>query len=308
MAMAEPTPKRRKVFLQTMGEQLRELTTREQENTSTLRASPSVRSRTSLITAHDDPSLSLNQIATPESDALPEHGELQEDNSESTSGASHYLWHPHEVLRHTASAQNLEFEGLIAWSQSYFDNWHSSYPMLHAPTIIELFQQLTGDVPYEFAKLSPYQSSTIRAVLSLSIVDRRQTQQHMDPIPSYLVFRSFDDDITSLQQVLTDEASLDALQAITTVQLFLLSMLRYNAASRLQGLAIRMTLRLGLHRCPGRYSRLSEQEAELRKRSSGRCTALIGLYVVDSGYPCRYMIATSIHVMSAKRSTDRLCT
>jgi len=286
--MAEPTPKRRKVFLQTMGEQLRELTTREQESCSTLHASPSARSRTSPITTHNDPSQSLNQIATPESDALPGHG-VDGANSESTRGASQYLWHAYEVVRVTASAQLLDFEDLMAWSQSYFDNWHSSYPMLHAPTVIELFQQLTGDVPYEFTKLSPYQCSIVRSVLSLSLVDRRQSQQSIAPVPSYLVFDSFDDAITSLQLVLTNEASLQALQAIITVQLFLLSMLRYNAASRLQGLAIRMALRLGLHRCPGRFSRLSEQEAELKKR------VFWSMYCIDRSICSRLGLPASIH-------------
>jgi len=287
--MTEPSPKRRKVFLQTMGEQLRELTTREQDSPGTLHVSPEARSRTSLITAHNDPSESLNPIATPESDALPGHGDLREGSSESAYGASRYLWHAHEVVRVTASAQPLDFEDLMAWSQSYFDNWHSSYPMLHAPTVIERFQQLTGDVPCDFAKLNPYQRSTVRSVLSISLVDRRQTQQQMAPVPSYLVFDSFNDAITSLQQALTDEASLEALQAITTAQLFLLSMLRYNAASRLQGLAIRMALRLGLHRCPGRYSRLSEQEAELRKR------VFWSMYCIDRSICSRLGLPSSIY-------------
>jgi hypothetical protein len=43
-------------------------------------------------------------------------------------------------------------------------------------------------------------------------------------------------------------------------------MLRYNAASRLEGLAVRMAFHLGLHRCPMQFSAFPKKEAELRKR------------------------------------------
>jgi hypothetical protein len=50
------------------------------------------------------------------------------------------------------------------------------------------------------------------------------------------------------------------------VQLFLVSMLRHNAASRLGGLIVRMTFQIGLHRCPVRYASFTTEDIQLRKR------------------------------------------
>ena len=86
------------------------------------------------------------------------------------------------------------------------------------------------------------------------------------PVPSTLVFFSFDDAMNSIQRVLTEETSILSLQALVSVQLFLISMLRYNAASRLEGLAVRMAFQLRLHHCPVRLGGDAARESELRKR------------------------------------------
>jgi hypothetical protein len=84
-------------------------------------------------------------------------------------------------------------------------------------------------------------------------------------VPKTLVFHSVNDAIRSVQLVLTEESSILSLQALVSVQLFLTTMHRYNAASRLEGLAIRMAFQLSLHRCPLQLS-IPNKEAELRKR------------------------------------------
>lgn len=68
---------------------------------------------------------------------------------------------------------------------------------------------------------------------------------------------------------------MQSLQAALGVQLFLVSMLRFNAASRLGGLIIRMALQMGLHRCPQRYPSFSLAQKELRHR------VFFSLYCID---------------------------
>jgi hypothetical protein len=86
------------------------------------------------------------------------------------------------------------------------------------------------------------------------------------PVPSSFVFLSFDDAMNSIQRVLIEETSILSLSALVSVQLFLISMLRYNAASRLEGLAVRMAFQLRLHHCPVRLGGDAARESELRKR------------------------------------------
>jgi hypothetical protein len=99
----------------------------------------------------------------------------------------------------------------------------------------------------------------------ISLADRRQTNSSRKALPPALVFHSFNDAINSVQLVLMEESSILSLQALVSAQLFLITMHRYNAASRLEGLAMRMAFQLGLHRCPHRTS-APNNESELRKR------------------------------------------
>jgi len=107
----------------------------------------------------------------------------------------------------------------------------------------------------------------LRSIMSISLADQRQANYlNSMRYPSDLVFISFEDAIDQLQHVLTGPTSILGLQAAMSVQLFLVSMLRLNAASRIGGLINRMALQLGLHRCSTRYSTFSAAEKQLRQR------------------------------------------
>lgn len=97
-------------------------------------------------------------------------------------------------------------------------------------------------------------------------MDRRQMTPSHRCVPAHLIFHTFNDAINSVQPILTEESSILSLQALVSVQLFLVSMNRYNAASRLQGIAAHLTFQLRLNKCPSRSCSLSDKEAELRKR------------------------------------------
>lgn len=184
--------------------------------------------------------------------------------------ASKWLWRVNEVdIRGPDSSRPpLAFEDFLDWSQSYFDHWHPSFPFLHAPALLDRFRDLvsTGGVPSNTAASDILEHIILRSVMSIAAMDRRQTLPSHKPVPSSLIFHTFNDATSSVQPVLTEESSILSLQALVSVQLFLVSMNRYNAASRLQGIAAHLTFQLRLNKCPALTRPRSDKEAELRKR------------------------------------------
>jgi hypothetical protein len=160
------------------------------------------------------------------------------------------------------------FDDLQIWSESYFENWHTAYPFVHAPTLLEYLEQHVR--PATLADLCKYRSplfTVIRSIMSISLADRKQSEHTSGrPVPAQLVFTSFKEAMESVQDMLFLPSSIDALQAVVSVQLFLVSMLRLNGASRLGGMVVRMAFQLGLHRCPTRYTGFGTEQAEHRRR------------------------------------------
>jgi len=252
----EPPAKRRRVFLQTMGQQLREVGQRDESGDAVSNHSPNSTST---------PQGRQVQIQTPESDAVP--GEDDQLPTGATLSASKPLWHSGEVRDPNLNESNdFTFEDLISWTRSYFDHWHPAYPFLHAPSILGHFEEVVDQGVSDETCLPDHELTILRSIMSISLADARQTGSTMKPVPPQLVFKSLNHAIQSVQCLLTDESSMISLQAVVSVQLFLISMLRYNAASRLEGLAVRMAFHLGLHRCPVQSSAIPKKEAELRQR------------------------------------------
>lgn len=269
----ESGSRKRRAFLQTMGQQLREFGnegTSPQDNArTTFGTSPSNLARPASRSTNATTNIvASNNVDTPESDAAP--GEDDQLPIGATKSALKWLWRQNEVLPSSDSSNvaPLLFDDLLDWSQSYFDLWHPAFPFLHAPSIIDFFRQLATN-GLRSVTSSPHnmlQYIILRSILSISVADRRQMATSSKALHASLVFHSFNDAISSVQLVLTEETSILSLQALVSVQLFLITMHRYNAASRLEGLAVRMLFQLGLHRCPKRIVSPPNKEAELRKR------------------------------------------
>lgn len=210
---------------------------------------------------HSNPS-SGAQIQTPESDIVP--GE-DDHLPSATPDIAKRLWKDNEVTAQYNS--KLLFDDLVAWSGSYFANWHPAYPFLYAPAILKFFEKIAQD------GLSPDIASQnldmiiLRSIMSISLADGRQNPtSSTTAFPTALVFQSYDAAINSLSIAFSRPTTIQSLQAAISVQLFLVSMLRLSAASRLGGIIIRMALQLGLHRCPNRFPSFSHTERELRQR------------------------------------------
>lgn len=217
-------------------------------------------------------------METPGSDIVP--GE--DDQLPSVlSGASGQLWNDDEVG--PRQVLNVSFQDLIEWSGSYFANWHPAFPFLHAPAVLEHFDELSRNGPSPHDASGDLRMIVIRSIMSISLADRRQSSNSSGAhYPADLVFPSYDAAVDSLRHVLSQPASLSSLQAAVSVQLFLVSMLRLNAASRLGGLIIRMALQLGLHRCPSRFQTFSPRVKELRQR------IFWSVYIIDR-FVCQSM-------------------
>ena len=225
------------------------------------------------------------EIETPESDHVPGEDDYLPSSNPNVPGR---IWRDEETTTRLLSSVSLQ--DLVEWSGSYFANWHPVYPFLHAPSILEYFERLPQLSEHVDDGAPNFQMTILRSIMSISLADRRQSQAlNAARYPAGLVFQSYDDAVDCLRHVLTRPTTLQSLQAAISVQLFLISMLRLNAASRVGGLVIRMALQLGLHRCPARFPSFSVSEKEHRQR------IFWSLYAIDR-FICQSMgLPLSLH-------------
>jgi hypothetical protein len=286
--------KRRRIFLQTMGQQLRESgLPSSQSGSGTMASSQSasgfvfIRSVYDGLTT-DSPSQQQHIGQTPESDLVPGENDEQQPNADFIATVQN-LWYPHEVT-YDVEDQPYSFDNLIKWSQSYFDHWHPAYPFIHAPSMIEYFQDISQHGISGSSDTHALQMTILRTVMSISLADRRQFRHDLPPVPAILVHQSYGAAIREMGRALTSETTILSLQTTLGLVLFLISMLRYNAACRLQGLAVRMALQLGLHRCPAHSPQYNTKERELRKR------LFWTMYCIDLHIATRLGIPMTLHL------------
>ncbi|KAI0198327.1 fungal-specific transcription factor-like protein [Astrocystis sublimbata] len=160
----------------------------------------------------------------------------------------------------------VSFDTLLRWTEGYFKYWHKLFPILHGPSFLALLEHVSIHGIEALRISSPADAIIVRSVLSICLADSRQVGGRHDPFPRDLIYLNQEDVAKSLVFVLNSPASIKNTQAALCVELFLISMLMFNMASRVGGIVVRMAFNLGLHRCPGRYPNFSPQDAALRKR------------------------------------------
>ncbi|KAJ0151845.1 putative transcriptional regulatory protein, partial [Colletotrichum tanaceti] len=216
---------------------------------------------TTTITTTTTRSSHINDLVPGEDD------QLQRETSSrggSGDGDGQNLWRDHELIPETDRQDvNPSFEQLVEWSRSYFEAWHPTLPFLRAPDVLGLLEDVSAS---GVASLGRLERSIVKSVLSISLADSRQRAAFARPLPASLVFRNVEEAMSASQFALCQPASVQATQAALAIQLFLVSMLRLNSASRLGGLIVRMAFHLGLHRCPARYPFFTREEAHMRRR------------------------------------------
>ncbi|KAL4897526.1 fungal-specific transcription factor domain-containing protein [Aspergillus ambiguus] len=215
--------------------------------------------------------LNQAQQSAPKDNLVPgEDDQLQRQSPrhDAAQALRNELWMPHELDHHRAPKFN--FDNLVRWTRSYFDHWHPIFPYILGPTFLRTLEQLNSSNGW--SKLTSAETILVRSVISISLLDRRQmntstaTRTKGIPVPAMLVFRTVDQAMQSLHALFCDPPTVPLLQAAFSVQIFLVSLLRLNAASRLGGVITRTAFHLGLHRCPARYSCFAPDEVTIRRR------------------------------------------
>ncbi|KAK2055940.1 fungal-specific transcription factor domain-containing protein [Colletotrichum caudatum] len=199
-------------------------------------------------------------------DLVPGEDDQLRPDTPAPDGDEQGLWRSHELLQDTAESGDADpppFEQLVEWSRSYFEAWHPTLPFLSAPDVLTLFEKVGAS---GMASLGHLEQFIVKSIFSISLADSRQRGPFAQLMPSSLVFRTVEEAMSASQFALCQPASVQATQAALAIQLFLVSMLRLNSASRLGGLIVRMAFHLGLHRCPSRYPFFTKDEAHMRRR------------------------------------------
>lgn len=182
------------------------------------------------------------------------------------------FWREGEIISSSQDARRpaaVGFQDLVGWTRSYFEIWHPAFPFLHGPEVLGILELVAAR---GIENVSGPDAAIVRAMVSLALADARQLGDGGGggsvggPVPAELVFLSLDHVANCVGFVLGTPASLKNMQAALCVELFLVSMLKFNMASRLGGVVVRMAYHLGLHRCPRRYTNFSAHEVAMRKR------------------------------------------
>jgi hypothetical protein len=201
------------------------------------------------------------------SESHPEEQEMipgEDDRAQHVS--SEALWRDNEVhmANNHLTTPTVTFDDLVRWSEPYFTIWHPPFPFLHAPSILQLLERVSSN---GLSTLNSNETTIVRSVLSIAVVDRRQMQpDKLGLVPSDLLFRTVEHAVSCLLPTLLRCSTLLGLQAAISVHLFLLSMLRLNSASRSMGLIVQAAFQLGLHRCPARYKQFDTVQKDMRRR------------------------------------------
>lgn len=229
----------------------------------------------------DQPSRRHSQLVPGEDDQLDgasaggsDAGPAQSPGMGAGAGARAPFWRDDEILANDGgsapASSRVSFEALVEWTKPYFAIWHPAFPFLHGPEALETLEKVSNR---GIESVSGPDAAIVRAMISISLADARQhSSSHGSgthgppPVPSDLVFLNLDHVASCVAFVLGTPASLKNIQAALCVELFLVSMLKFNMASRLGGTVCRMAYHLGLHRCPQRYPNFGPTEVSMRKR------------------------------------------
>ena len=208
-----------------------------------------------------DTATSPNDIVPGEDDELSGQQNLAANGSATGSSPTAELWSSQELDRNPSTVPT--FNDLVAWTKSYFETWHPIFPFLHAPSIITVFDIVSK---HGFDSISQADQVIVRALVSVSAADARQTTRLVKAVPSRLVFDTVNQIMSESQFAICHPANIHNLQALVAIQVFLVSLLKFNLASRLGGTIVRIAFHLGLHRCPARFENFDPAEAQLRRR------------------------------------------
>ncbi|KAF7585297.1 hypothetical protein BBP40_011299 [Aspergillus hancockii] len=204
----------------------------------------------------------LSQFQKTQENLVPgEDYQLLQSPGYDTQAVKNELWAAQELDPRSRTAS---FEQLVQWTRNYFECWHPMFPFLSGPRFLEVLERISQG---GLDGVKTTDVVLVRSIVSMSLMDSRQMNASGSThVPPNLVFRTVDQAMESLHTLFCDPPTISILQAAFSVALFLASLLRLNAASRIGGVITRTAFHLGLHRCPARFSCFSPEEAAVRQR------------------------------------------
>ncbi|KAM0160348.1 hypothetical protein ACHAPG_003008 [Botrytis cinerea] len=134
------------------------------------------------------------------------------------------------------SSDPISFHQLVEFSESYFTNWHPLFPFLHAPAVLGIFETISR---HGIQAVAPSDALIVRSIISISLADSRQSTKRLSPVARHLIFYNNAELGSTFQFTMALPATFENLQATISLELFLISMMKFNYASRLGGLAVR---------------------------------------------------------------------
>ncbi|XEV01349.1 hypothetical protein FSHL1_006636 [Fusarium sambucinum] len=168
----------------------------------------------------------------------------------------------------------------------YFQTWHRFFPFLHGPTVLKYMEHL-----YSASKpaLSLPKVIILQSIFNLASLHG----ENLLPPASSIKKPS---DVLSYVPSLTVKGDLVSIQALVASELLLVGRMSLRTAAAVSGLLSRAIFLAGLHRCPRRYSQLSANECDIRKR------LFWSIYVLD-----RYLSQALGHPLGIQDSDVDVC-
>lgn len=151
--------------------------------------------------------------------------------------------------------------------QVYFHVWHPLFPFLHGPTFVKEIE----DYYTESQSIRPVKDGrqhrdrqcrtiTFQCIFNIAALDRSDLR--LSPECSIKSVNALTTELCSL----AIRHDIPVLQALLAGQIYLIATMSLSAASMVGGVLLRLIFHGGLHRCPCRFSQISFQDAEIRKR------------------------------------------
>jgi hypothetical protein len=145
----------------------------------------------------------------------------------------------------------------------YFQTWHPLFPFLHGPTFlldVEAFYARTTNFQPKMDRQQVCRAIMFQCIFNIAALDRPDLGL---PDASRIESSS---NLLSLLGIVAVKHDIIGLQALLAMQLYLISTMSLRAASTVGGVLVKLLFHGGFHRCPFRYSQISQHDCDIRKR------------------------------------------
>ena len=145
----------------------------------------------------------------------------------------------------------------------YFQMWHPLFPFLHGPTFLRDVEAFYAEASNIHSRMDRQQ--ICRAIISQCVFNIAALDRPDLGLPDASQIES-SSSLLSLLGIVATKHDMLGLQALLAMQLYLIATMSLRAASTVGGVLVKLLFHGGFHRCPFRYSQISQHDFEIRKR------------------------------------------